>query len=74
MTACPIAGVCRTEAFDVTPYARAFFRFMLGHPDAQDFGRKLKTAFSGCEHEACGLLNMHDFGFLAQVRDGARGF
>ena len=23
VTACPIAGVCRKEAFDVTPYARA---------------------------------------------------
>jgi sulfite reductase (ferredoxin) len=67
VTACPIAGVCRTEAFDVTPYAKAIFRFMLGHPDAQDFGRKFKIAFSGCEHEACGLVNMHDMGFIAKV-------
>ncbi len=74
VTACPLAGVCRTESFDVTPYSRAFFRFMLGHPDAQDFGRKFKMAFSGCEHEACGLINMHDMGALAVVKDGARGF
>ncbi len=66
ITACPIAGVCRTEAFDVTPYARAFFKFMLGHPDAQDFGRKFKPAFSGCAGEACGLVNMHDMGFIAK--------
>src|ERR1700722_17791646 len=66
ITACPIAGVCRTEAFDVTPYARAFFKFMLGHPDAQDFGRKFKPAFSGCQGEACGLVNMHDMGFIAK--------
>lgn len=66
VTACPIAGVCRTEAFDVTPYSKAIFQFMLGHPDAQDFGRKFKIAFSGCSHEACGLVNMHDMGFIAK--------
>src|SRR4051812_48593165 len=32
VTACPIAGVCRTQAFDVTPYAKALTYFMLGHP------------------------------------------
>ncbi len=69
VTACPLAGVCRTETFDVTPYARAFFKFMLGHPDVQDFGRKFKVAFSGCEHEACGLVNMHDMGFIAAEQE-----
>ena len=62
VTACPLAGVCRTEAFDVTPYAKAIAYFLLGHPDTQDFGRKFKIAFSGCEQEACGLVNMHDMG------------
>ena len=66
VTACPLAGVCRTEAFDVTPYSKAIFKFMLGHPDAQDFGRKFKIAFSGCAHEACGVVNMHDMGFIAK--------
>src|SRR5207248_2783919 len=74
VTACPLAGVCRTEAFDVTPYAKATALFLLGHPDTQDFGRKFKVAFSGCEHEACGLVNMHDLGALAFIRDGKRGF
>jgi sulfite reductase (ferredoxin) len=74
ITACPLAGVCNTEAFDVSPYAGAMMRFLLGHPDVQDFGRKFKPAFSGCEHEACGLVNMHDAGFIGQVRDGKRGF
>ncbi len=74
ITGCPLAGVCHTEAFDVSPYASAMMRFLLGHPDVQDFGRKFKPAFSGCEHEACGLVNMHDAGFVAQVRDGKRGF
>ena len=69
VTACPIAGVCRDETFDVTPYADAATRFLLGHPDTQDFGRKFKVAFSGCRQHACGLVNMHDFGGIAVTRD-----
>ncbi len=53
VTACPIAGVCRTQSFDVTPYAKATAYFMLGHPGTQDYGRKFKIAFSGCRDEAC---------------------
>src|SRR5438093_58936 len=74
VTACPLAGVCRSEVFDVTPYAKACSKFLLGHPDTQGFGRKFKIAFSGCEHEACGLVQMHDAGFVAKVVDGVRGF
>jgi sulfite reductase (ferredoxin) len=74
VTGCPLAGTCKTEAFDVSPYAEALMRFMLGHPDVQDFGRKFKPAFSGCEHEACGLVQLHDAGFVSRVQDGKRGF
>jgi sulfite reductase (ferredoxin) len=78
VTACPLAGVCRSETFDVTPYAKAAAYYLLGHPDTQDFGRKFKIAFSGCEHEACALVAMHDLGGIAATRvvDGKlqRGF
>ena len=74
VTACPRAGVCHTEAFDVSPYAKATMSFLLGHPDVQDFGRKMKPAFSGCQHEACGLVQMHDVGYVAKVENGQRGF
>src|SRR5579862_4669314 len=78
VTACPLAGVCRTQVFDVTPYADALMRFLLGHPDTMEFGRKFKPAFSGCRDEACGLVKMHDIGFVAAVRDvdgrSQRGF
>ena len=47
ITACPFAGVCGGEAFDVSPYADALTFFIMGHPDCQDFGRKIKIAFSG---------------------------
>ncbi|MCZ2122644.1 MAG: nitrite/sulfite reductase [Anaerolineales bacterium] len=78
VTGCPLAGVCSTESFDVTPYADALTFFLLGHPDVQDFGRKFKIAFSGCRDEACGLVNIHDIGAIAAKRtvDGVekRGF
>src|SRR3954454_19806481 len=74
VTACPIAGVCKTEVFDVTPYAKAIAFYLLGHRDTQDFGRKFKIAFSGCEHEACALVSIHDLGGIAKIQDGKRGF
>ena len=69
VTACPLAGVCNTQAFDVTPYADALMWFMLGHPDTMEFGRKFKPAFSGCKDEACGLVQMHDIGYVAKIQD-----
>src|ERR1700677_2709957 len=69
VTACPYAGVCQDEAFDVTPYSRALAKFLLGHPDCQNFGRKFKPAFSGCWQHACGLTNLHDLGFIAKKRN-----
>ncbi len=78
VTCCPSAGVCADEVFDVTPYARAMAYFLLRHPDAQNFGRKFKIAFSGCEDHACGLAKMHDIGAIAKIGevDGkpVRGF
>lgn len=78
VTACPLAGICREETFDTTPYAKACARFLMGHPDTQDFGRKVKVAFSGCEQNPCGLVTMHDMGAIAKskVIDGQvrRGF
>lgn len=69
VTACPYAGVCPDEAFDVSPYGRAAMKFLLGHPDCQDFGRKFKLAFSGCHQHACGLTNLHDWGAIAVTRE-----
>jgi sulfite reductase (ferredoxin) len=78
VTQCPYAGVCNTEAFDVTPYSHALTFFLLGHDDTQDFGRKFKVAFSGCKDNACGVTNFHDLGAIARTRviDGVkkRGF
>ena len=78
VTGCPLAGVCRDEVFDVTPYAKACAYFLLGHPDCQDFGRKFKISFSGCRDKPCALARIHDIGLIAATRmeDGRlrRGF
>ena len=78
VTACPLAGICHEETFDTTPYAKATAKFLMGHPDTQDFGRKVKIAFSGCAQNPCGLVTMHDMGAIAKSRvvDGkkVRGF
>ena len=78
VTACPYAGVCPDETFDVTPYSQALSKFLLGHPDCQNFGRKFKPTFSGCSQHACGLTTIHDMGMIAVTRteDGKenRGF
>src|SRR5271167_1230555 len=78
VTACPYSGVCPDEKFDVTPYSRAMSKFLMGHPDTQNFGRKFKHSFSGCSQHACGLASMHDMGMVAvtQIENGKekRGF
>jgi sulfite reductase beta subunit-like hemoprotein len=69
ITSCPLAGVCGTEAFDVTPYALATTRFFLRHPEFHDLPRKFKIAFSGCEDDGnCAVAGIHDVGLIARVR------
>jgi len=79
VTACPVAGLCPGEAFDVTPYALGVSRYLLRHPDFHDLPRKFKIALSGCEDDgSCSVAGIHDVGLIAQVRgmNGAsrRGF
>ena len=69
VTACPYAGGCADEPFDVTPYASKMAYFLLRHPDAQNFGRKFKVAYSGCADKHCGLARMHDIGAIGKIQD-----
>jgi sulfite reductase (ferredoxin) len=74
VTACHLAGVCRGEVFDVTPYAKTIAYHLLRNPLNQSLPRKFKIAFSGCAHD-CALTPIHDVGLLAVKRaDGAIGF
>jgi sulfite reductase beta subunit-like hemoprotein len=73
VTACPVAGICPGEAFDVTPYALGVSRYLLRHPDFHDLPRKFKIAFSGCADDGgCSVAGIHDVGLIAQVR-GSNG-
>jgi sulfite reductase beta subunit-like hemoprotein len=68
-----LAGICRAEGFDVTPYALATTRFFLRHPEFHDLPRKFKIAFSGCEDDGnCAVAGIHDIGLIARVR-GSNG-
>lgn len=69
VTSCPLAGICPTEAFDVTPYALGVTRFLLRHPDFHDLPRKFKVAFSGCADDGdCAIAGIHDVGLIARIR------
>ena len=69
ITTHPSSGVHKDEAFNVDPYAEMMFKFLLGHPDTIEFGRKFKIALSGYDHEACALTNMHDMGLIAKTKE-----
>ncbi len=73
ITASAFAGIDPEEAFDVTPYADATFKYLLRNPVNQDLGRKFKIAFSGSEKDSA-FTFINDLGFIAKVKDGKRGF
>lgn len=67
VTACPLAGICPYEAFDVTPFALSTAQYFLRHPLVQALPRKFKIAFSGCRRD-CAFAAIHDVGAVAVVR------
>ncbi len=77
IVACPFAGVCPAEVFDVTPYAEATTRYLLRHDLSSTLPRKFKIAFAGCEDDCAGTA-FNDIGFRARLGEGAaageRGF
>lgn len=73
ISACPLAGVCPDESFDVTPHALALTGYLTSFRSSFNLPRKFKVAFSGCRKD-CALCSVADLGFFAHVRDGARGF
>ena len=66
--ACPLAGACPKEAFDVTPYARAVDDHYLGNDSVMHLPRKFKSALSGCPID-CSYSRIQDFGAIARVRE-----
>src|SRR5215218_5853156 len=60
------AGVCPSEAFDATPYAKAIARFLLRNPMCQNLPRKFKINFSCCDSH--GLVRVADIGLVPTVK------
>lgn len=73
ITACPHAGVCPREAFDVTPHAIVATEFLLPPAASYQLPRKYKLAFSGCLADCAGAT-VNDLGLIAKQRDGQHGF
>src|SRR5215212_7653078 len=60
------AGVCPSEAFDATPYAKAIARFLLRNPMCQNLPRKFKINFSCCDNH--GLVRVADIGLVPAIK------
>ena len=63
----PLAGVCKDEQFDATPYALAIAKFLLRNPLNQSLPRKFKFNFSCCEKH--GMTRVVDVGLIPQIRE-----
>jgi len=72
VTACPKAGTCANEVFDVAPYALAVSQYLLRKDLTQNLPRKFKITFGGCN--GCGLAPIHDIGLKAVIQNEVRGF
>ena len=73
VTACPEAGVCQEEEFDVAPYAIAAAEYLLQDRSSFNLPRKFKLVFSGCSKD-CAFASIADLGFFAHMKNGVKGF
>ncbi len=73
VTGDPWAGVCEGELFDPTPYAGAYVRYFVRHPDTQMMPRKVKTAFTATDEDRA-ITGIHDIAYIPRIREGRRGF
>jgi sulfite reductase (ferredoxin) len=69
----PDAGVGVDEVFDPSPYAFALTTRLIAEADSWLLPRKFKIAFSSSGADT-GYARFNDVGFIAQLRDGQRGF
>lgn len=71
--ACPLAGICPEEAFDVRPDAVALSEYLLSLQDSYTMPRKFKIAFSGCPSD-CINARVNDLGLFATRKDSRPGY
>ena len=63
VTGDPWAGVCEDELFDPTPYAGAYVRYFVRHPETQLMPRKVKTAFTATDEDRA-ITGIHDVAYI----------
>lgn len=73
IAACPLAGVCCDEVFDVTPHVAALTERLLDDPLSYQLPRKYKIAFSGCSRD-CAAATVNDLGLISKRKDDIDGF
>lgn len=73
ITAQEDAGIGPQEAFDLSLYASALTTRMIAEGDSWNLPRKFKISFSGCAEDK-GYATLSDLGFIAQIRNGIKGF
>lgn len=73
ITASPHSGLLEGEAFDTIPHAIALTDYLLGSRSSYNLPRKFKVAFSSGPDDTA-LARVNDLGFIAEVRDGRKGF
>ncbi len=73
ITACPLAGICSKEAFNVSDIAHDTTGHFLRNPLCQNMPRKFKISFSGCGDD-CAYSRINDIGFIAAESGGRAGF
>jgi sulfite reductase (ferredoxin) len=69
----PDAGVGLDEVFDPSPYAFALTSRLIAESDSWLLPRKYKIAFSNSAADSS-YAEFNDLGFIAQLRDGDKGF
>jgi sulfite reductase beta subunit-like hemoprotein len=67
------AGFAVGEIFDVSAHVQALNDFIMGYDKAFELPRKLKIGFSSGKQD-CIKARFQDLGFIAKVKDGAKGF
>jgi sulfite reductase (ferredoxin) len=66
----PLAGVSKSEIFDITPYAYLLAKHLLRNNLNQLLPRKFKISFSGSPDESDGIIPwIHDIGYVAAVKN-----
>ena len=73
MTSCPLSGSCPKEHVNAAQVATQLTGAWMRNPLVQHMPRKMKFSVSGCDTD-CAFAPIHDIGFIAVDRDGAKGF